>query len=120
MYRVREGMQGTGMKSWGEKAVEYVLASHGVKYEREYRFNSARRWRLDFAVPDYKIGVEVEGATWAAGRHTRGSGYAKDCEKYNNAACLGWTVLRYTSDMIRDNPGQIIDDVLLLIEGRKK
>lgn len=44
----------------------------------------------------------------------RGTG---DCEKYNNAACLGWRVLRYTSDMLRDNPGHVIDDVMMIIAG---
>jgi len=102
----------------GERAVELILGGHGVKFEREYRFNSARRWRFDFALVDHKIAVEVEGATWAAGRHTRGAGYAKDCEKYNSAACLGWTVLRYTSDMVNSNPYQIIDDILILTKGR--
>jgi very-short-patch-repair endonuclease len=108
------------MKVTGEQAVELILSGHGVKFEREYRFNTARRWRLDFAIPDYKIGVEVEGGMWVRGRHSRPLGYANDCEKYNSAACLGWTVLRYTSDMIRDNPGQILTDVLLIIEGGKK
>ena len=32
----------------------------------------------------------------AGGRHTRGSGYAKDAEKYLEAALSGWTVLRLT------------------------
>jgi len=109
---------GGEMRATGEQAVEIILAGHGVKFEREYRFNSARKWRSDFAIPDYKILIEVEGATFANGRHTRGRGYANDCEKYNSAACLGWTVLRYTSDMLRDNPGRVLDDVLLLIKNK--
>lgn len=107
---------------WGEdmtphETIEIMLDGHGVKFEREYRFNSARRWRFDWSIPEYKIGIEYEGSTWASGRHTRGAGYAKDCEKYNSAACLGWRVLRYTSDMIRDNPSQIIDNVMTIITG---
>ncbi len=70
----------------------------------EYKFCPDRRWRFDFAYPHYKIALEYEGGTWAAGRHTRGSGFAKDCEKYNRAAVMGWTVLRYTSNMIDDVP----------------
>lgn len=31
-----------------------------------------------------------------------GAGYAKDCEKLNEAVLLGWRVLRVTSDQIFD------------------
>ena len=105
------------MKVTGEQAVELILGGHHVEFVREHRFNSARRWRFDFALLPHKIAIECEGATYAGGRHTRGRGYANDCEKYNSAACLGWRVLRYTSDMLRDNPGQVLNDVLILIKG---
>jgi hypothetical protein len=36
------------------------------------------------------------------GRHVRGRGYERDCEKYNAAALAGWIVLRVTTDMIQD------------------
>lgn len=62
----------------------------------EYRFHPERRWRFDYAWPDRKIAVEQEGAIWAQGRHTRGSGFVNDIEKYNTAAALGWCVLRGT------------------------
>lgn len=69
---------------------------------REYRFAPPRRWRFDFAWPDRLLAVEVEGGTWAGGRHTRGSGFRADCEKYDEAALLGWRVLRFTGDMITE------------------
>lgn len=69
--------------------------------EQEYRFHKTRRWRFDFAWPDVKLAVEIEGGTWGLGRHTSPAGYAKDCEKYNAAAMDGWMVLRFTSDMVR-------------------
>ncbi len=69
--------------------------------EKEYRFHETRRWRFDFAYPEQQLAVEVEGGTWAGGRHTRGSGYEKDCEKYNEAALRGWSVLRFTGSMIK-------------------
>jgi len=108
------------MKVTGEQAVELILSGHGVKFEKQYRFNSARQFKADFAIPEYHILIEYEGGTWTNGGHVRGKIYSSNCEKYNSAACLGWTVLRYTSDMIRDNPGQILTDVLLIIEGGKK
>lgn len=69
--------------------------------EAEYRFKHNRRWRMDFAWPERLISVEVDGGTWNGGRHTRGAGFEKDCEKINAAQELGWRVFRYTSSMIK-------------------
>jgi very-short-patch-repair endonuclease len=68
----------------------------------EYRFHSERKWRFDYALPEQRIAVEVEGGTWQNGRHNRAKGYAKDAEKYNEAQGLGWTVFRFSDVMIRD------------------
>jgi very-short-patch-repair endonuclease len=68
----------------------------------EYRFNHERRWRFDFAWPDQMLAVEIEGGSWTRGRHTRGAGFRNDCEKYNAAGKAGWTVLRFTCDMVED------------------
>lgn len=76
-------------------------------YEREYKFNSKRKWRFDFAWLDKKIAVECEGGTHAQGRHTRGEGFEKDCEKYNEATAQGWKVYRFTMSQIKS--GYAID-----------
>jgi very-short-patch-repair endonuclease len=70
---------------------------------REYMFAKSigRRWRFDFCWIDQKLAVEADGGTWSGGRHVRGSGYAKDTEKLNQAATMGYRVLRYTSDKIK-------------------
>ena len=62
----------------------------------EYRFHPSRRWRFDFAHPGLLLAIEVDGSVWVAGRHTRGAGFIKDCEKINEAQMMGWKVLRYT------------------------
>lgn len=62
----------------------------------EYRFHPKRKWRFDWAWPDKLIALEQEGAVWTQGRHTRGSGFINDMEKYNEAARLGWRVFRFT------------------------
>lgn len=67
---------------------------------REYKFCLPRRWRFDFAWPSQRIAVEVEGGTWNYGRHQRPLGFENDCEKYNEAAFLGWRVFRFTKNMI--------------------
>lgn len=77
------------------------IRAHGQPV-REYRFDAVRHWRFDFAWPDIKLAVEVEGGTWNAGRHTRGLGYEADLEKYNAAALSGWRVLRFSGGQVRD------------------
>jgi len=79
----------------------YHCAVHKLKPEREYKFHSARRWRFDFAWPEYMLAVEIEGGIWTNGRHSRGAGMEADMEKYNEAGILGWTVLRFSSRMIK-------------------
>ena len=75
--------------------------------EREYKFHPKRRFRFDFAWPASMIAVEVEGGIWTGGRHSRGAGLTKDCEKYNEAVLLGWQVLRVVDSQIDD--GSAID-----------
>jgi very-short-patch-repair endonuclease len=87
-------------------AIEDKLAMHirGVNLprpEREYRFHPDRRWRFDFCWPVKLVAVECEGGTWTKGRHTRPQGFAADCEKYNEAALMGWMVLRFTAEHIQ-------------------
>ena len=83
-----------------------------TKYRREHRFDPTRRWRFDFAFDASKVAVEVEGGTWQHGRHVRGSGFEKDCEKYNRAAAMGWTVLRYTTTMLIRDPAAVVEQVM--------
>lgn len=68
---------------------------------REYAFAKPRRWRFDFAFLGV-VAVEVDGGTRTGGRHVRGDGFEADCEKLNEAALMGWTVLRVTGAMVED------------------
>lgn len=66
----------------------------------EYRFAPPRRWRFDFAWPDRRLALEVQGAIFTQGRHTRGPALLKEHEKLNTAASLGWRVLFCTPQQI--------------------
>ena len=82
----------------------------------EHRFAPPRRWRLDFAWPEHRVAVEVHGAVYRQGRHTRGGGFLKDREKMNTAQLMGWKVLEY------DWPGALsarcMDEVRRAISSR--
>lgn len=107
-----------------------LLVGKGLpKPEREKRFHSKRKWQFDFAFPEKKLAVEIEGGLrgnpvkchkcgatvkkklksgkWivvtTGGRHNSPEGFKKDCEKYNTAALLGWRVLRIPRDEMHHN-----------------
>lgn len=84
--------------------------------DREHRFHHKRRFRFDFAWPDLKIAVEIDGGTWAGGRHTRGAGYHNDCIKFNLAACSGWVVLRGDSKMVKS--GELVAALEQIMEAK--
>ena len=70
----------------------------GETVELEFRFHPVRRWRIDYSIPALKIAIEIEGGAWTKGRHTRGTGFIKDMEKYNTMMLLDWALLRFTPD----------------------
>lgn len=89
------------------------------KSVREHRFHPTRRWRFDIAWPEYKIAVEIDGGVWTNGRHTRGSGYVKDLEKFNAAAKLGWRVFKFTPDQVVNNEALTFMEGVFKDEGFK-
>lgn len=96
----------------------YWRILEGPDLEREYRFDIARRSRFDRAHKLARVAVEIDGGTHSGGRHVRGDGYARDCEKLNRATAQGWAVFRLTSDMLRDAPAQHLTPIIATIENR--
>lgn len=74
---------------------------------REAGFHPARRWRFDLVFIPQRLAVEVDGGGWIAGRHSRGGGLEDDCEKFFEAAILGWTVVRVTPKQVKN--GQAVE-----------
>jgi very-short-patch-repair endonuclease len=109
------------MISEGEEALNIHLQELGIPFVREYKF-SKRKWQADFAYPERKILVEVEGGTkpfynragkLVVGRHSKGKGFDDDCEKYNEAQRLGWKVYRFsTSQVNSEHAKYFIEKVL--------
>ena len=77
--------------------MKLMCQAHGIpEPEAELKFHPKRKWRLDFAWMPQKVALEIEGGVWTGGRHTRGSGFIKDMEKYNEAVLAGYLLLRCT------------------------
>ncbi len=86
------------------------LAEGMPEPELEYKFHPNRKYRFDCAWPGKRVAVEVDGGQHAfkGGRHCRD----EDRWKLNEAAVLGWRVLRFSHDMIRTNPVTCVRQVV--------
>jgi len=75
-------------------SVDALCDRHGLpRPVAEFTFHPTRKWRGDFVWKNEKVALEVDGAIWTHGRHTRGSGYVKDMEKRRAYAELGYLLV---------------------------
>lgn len=101
-------------RSKGEAALALHLRAEKIDgWKPEYQFHPERRWRFDFAWPEKKLAVEVEGGGWNQGRHNRGAGFHADMIKYDEAMRLGWNVYRCSTDMAVS--GRAIETIKILL-----
>lgn len=101
----------------GVSQMALLLTVHGIPFKKEVIFHDTRKWRFDFVIdlPGKKIALEFEGIYGGKGaksRHTTQKGFTGDTLKYNEAAKLGWTVLRYTLTTY----SKLIEDLKPLID----
>lgn len=102
-------------KSKLEETLLFQIKAVGLPVpEREYHFSDTRRWRLDFAYPERKIGIEVQGGIYSRGAHSRGSGLERDYEKINTAQLMGYKVFQFSRKMIED--GMAVDTIIKALE----
>jgi very-short-patch-repair endonuclease len=72
-----------------------LLREHGLPEPvAEFRFHPDRKWRADFCWEAQRLILECDGGIYTGGRHARGAGMEADFEKANEAACLGYRILR--------------------------
>ena len=98
---------------WKENGGEVRFASDrpDIPRERAKKTDRAPQWAFDFAWPDYKLALEVEGIVVmrdrhtgravSTGGHTDPQGFEDDCEKYAWAAVLGWRLVRFTPKQVK-------------------
>ena len=70
--------------------------------ERFSKSKRSKRYRLDFAHSLSRTGIEIQGGVYNRGRHVTGSGYERDCRKYNLAYTSDWTIFLLTAQMAKD------------------
>ena len=92
-----------------------LLCRSDLKVEciKEHKFHPTRKWRFDYAIPEHKIAIEVEGGVWTGGRHTSPKGFLGDIEKYNAGTVMGWRILRTIPDELCTNATlQMVRDII--------
>lgn len=82
-----------------EPVRQYWLAPPGV-----------RPVRVDFAYPEARVAIEIQGFVWHAGR----ADLQRDCEKHNLLVRLGWRLLVFTSDDVRRRPQSVVEAVRMV------
>ena len=88
----RRGIAGSPNPSVLESRMARLLRGHGLAPPRaEVWWGQDRRYRLDFAYPDIRLVIEVDG--WSA--HFLPEQQRHDHRRANQLSQAGWTVLRY-------------------------
>ncbi len=81
---------------------------------QRYLFNLPHRHEFDYAFPEYRVAVEVDGGGFVkfGGRHMTDG----DRDKLNAAAAKGWRVLRFSPQQLENDPLKCIEVVKTALE----
>lgn len=61
-----------------------------------------RRYRVDYAWPDIRLGVEIQGGVFTRGAHGSVYGILQGYKKANDAAANGWSLMYFLpSEMLK-------------------
>jgi very-short-patch-repair endonuclease len=92
----------------------FLIRWDGPDFVTEHRFHPVRKWRFDYAWPDSKVAMEVDGAIFGGkSGHNTGVGIARDAEKSNAAVELGWRLIRLTAKSNLDDEIRRIKGLIL-------
>ncbi len=102
-----------------EAKLGWILATLGPQKlagpaVEQFRPLKGRRYTLDFAYPEFRVGCECQGGIWARRRHPEtgrrlgsahtGMGHERDMEKLNVLQAAGWVILQFSTKMIEEDP----------------
>src|SRR5574337_580463 len=77
-----------------------LRALKAPEWERNFRFHPDRRWELDFAWPEDRFAVEIDGEV-----HRIKERFHSDIEKHATALRMGWKILRLDGRAVRAGAG---------------
>ena len=88
-----------------EEIMQEALEKEGIKVVSQYPIRDRFGYILDFAIPDLKIDIEVDGEAW----HPEGN--SRDRKRNWFLKNKGWTILRFKGDEIKNNVQECLEKV---------
>ena len=104
-------------EKYNDPFIQFVNQELGVELWPEFYFSIDRQFRIDYAIPEFKIAIEQEGGIWMKGNsgHSSGSGIARDMEKNNLLVEKGWRLIRrQPNEMLTLKTVETIKSMMLL------
>jgi very-short-patch-repair endonuclease len=87
-----------------DQMVQLLRAAGIDDFERQYWVGG---YRLDFASPSRKLGVEVNGVAF----HSGAVDVQRNCRKLNRLLAMGWRVLQFTWTDVRDRGHDVLGEL---------
>lgn len=88
-----------------EERLAFHMRAEGIKnFVRQFKWHPERKFLADFAWPELKLIVEVQGGVHIRGArsHTGRKGYEQDRARTNEAVILGYRILEFTPHQIKN------------------
>ena len=96
-------------KAWNDEALDYLIIQHCVEC-------NGRSYRFDFANPEIRLAIEIDGYAYHSSRES----FARDRARDRDCTENGWTVLRFAAKEVMDDAkscvGQAIKCVKAIME----
>jgi len=106
-----------GFISKPEQRMGEILDDLGIYYINSYGVNTGKHYYfVDYALPDYKLFIEVDGIYWHEGKERKD----KKRERRIIRVRPGWDFLRFTDKEVLDFPEEVSGEVDRLISNHKK
>lgn len=102
---------------WENRLFEQIKQSGLPEPKRQWKIPEDNRFIFDFAYPDIKLVIEVDGGIWMKkGAHNTGNAIIRDCKKNNRAVLSGYALLRFTTDRIES--GEALNEIEMALKER--
>ncbi|MBE8232148.1 MAG: DUF559 domain-containing protein [Endozoicomonadaceae bacterium] len=101
----------------------FILKKYGDYYENGEVIselmlsNISPKWRVDFALPNWKVAIEMDGWQYH-GKYLKD--FKRDRKKDKFLASKGWLTLRFTNSELRSDPLECINLIESCLEHRVK
>ncbi|CAB4916936.1 unannotated protein [freshwater metagenome] len=107
----------SGTRSEAERRMLPLLRRvPGVRWRANYPIllNGQVVAEADFAVPELKLCIEIDGRAY----HSDRVAFENDRARQNALVLAGWTVLRFTWEQITSHPDEVVRQVVLAVKAR--